>query len=224
MNKFSHRKGDSEPLTLLPFASGKLRSFAFIALLGALTVSLSLNVQTYLDGRRLPRRTMTQATSQQGTIILTPQQLDALISDLTSGDKAALERWRAYFYTSAGYDPYYNEAVASSGLKETAALYATKEKPGRSNLFHRLIGDLRVESEKKPLTKQALLGFLGQPDATREAPDSEVLEYNYCLNGIQYFPWILVSNDMVLRIDIHAGRKTRESRFGPELPHPRIQQ
>jgi len=204
MDKFSHRKGDSEPLTFLPFASGKLRAFAFIALLGALTVSLSLNVQTYLEGHRLPRRTMTKATSQQGTIILTPQQLDALISDLTAGDKAALERWRAYFYTSAGYDPYYNEAVASSGLKETAALYATKEKPGRSNLFHRLIGDLRVESEKKPLSKQALLGFLGSPDATREGPNGEVMQYNYWFSGRNFFSPILVSNDIVLRIDIMA--------------------
>ena len=205
MDKFSHRKGDSEPLTFLPFASGKLlRSVAFLALLGALTVSLSLNVQTYLEGRRLPRRTMTHATSQQGTIILTPQQLDALISDLTSGDKAALERWRAHFYTSAGYDPYYNEAVASSGLKETAALYATKEKPGRSNLFYRLICDLRVESEKKPLSKQALLGFLGPPDATREGPNGEVMQYTYWSGGRNFFSPILVSNDIVLRIDIHA--------------------
>jgi|SRR5688572_6546832 len=191
-------------MTFMPLASGKMRSIAFIALLSALAVSLSLNVHTFLNRHRIEGNPTSKAPFQPGTIILPPVAIEALISDLTSGDKAALERWRTYFYVSAGYDPNYNEAHANSGLKETAALYAAKEKPGRSNFFNRLVLDLREEHARKPLSRQAVLSFLGQPDAIIKAADGEMMQYQYSCYGRTCLSSVVVSNGTVSRIDMYG--------------------
>ena len=180
-------------------ASRKLRFAALIVLFGILAISVWLNISTYVKGKR-----MNEALFKKGTVILTPDATDALLSDLKVGDKAALERWHTYLYMSAGHDSNYNSSLASSGLKETSALYAAKEKPGRSNFFNRLVWDLRAEHQKKPLSKQAVLSFLGQPDGTFEGPDGEMMQYQYSCYGRSCLSSVVVSNDMVLRIDIYA--------------------
>jgi len=177
-----------------------LRLIGLIILLGILGLSVWLNVSAHVKGLR-----MNKVLFGKGSVILTPPVTDRLLSDLKVGDKAALERWHAYLFISAGYDSNYNASLASSGLKQTFALYEAHERPGRSNFFNRLVYDLRAEHQRKPLSKQVVLSFLGQPDATIQGPDGEMMQYQYsCSGGRNCFSSVVVTNDVVLRIDIYV--------------------
>jgi hypothetical protein len=141
--------------------------------------------------------------SEQGTVVLSPSLSEALLSDLKSADEARLQQWGSFLSQCRNPTASYNGAM--TGLNETFKLYESKEKPGRSNYFNRMVFQLQMKQSTAPLSKQALLGFLGPPDSRSEGPDGQVLGYRYWSDGNEFLASALVTNETVVRIEI-AGK------------------
>ena len=158
-----------------------------------LTVSVYINVDLIKSGAAFSK-----AFSAKGTVILTPNLTEALLSDLKSGDKARLEAWWLFFnqYTNAQY------YVSNKGLNDTLKLYNSKEKPGRSNYFNRMVFELHAEQATRPLSKATVMGFLGEPNAISQASGAEILSFTYSCEGIEYLTLVTVTNRMVQQIQI----------------------
>lgn len=179
------------------FMKRKAKILGLVTLLLLLGVSVWINIDLIKSGTAL-----SEMLSKKGTIILSPDLTQMLLSDLKTGDKDRMEQWHSYLYQLGGYDT--NAIVASTGLNETFALYKSKEKPGRSNYFNRLVWDLKMKQETTPLTKQELLGFLGPPDAIMEGSGRQTLQYEYWWAGRHCVSSAVVSNEKVLSLDIYA--------------------
>ncbi len=175
-----------------------MKSGGVIALLLLLGVSVFLNISTYLKEDPMQR-----FLTEKGTVILSPDVTEALLADLKSGDKVRMERWRSYLYLCAGLDT--NFVVQSKGLSDTYELYKSRERPGRSNYFNRLVWDLKMKQPTSAVTKDDVVGFLGAPDfAVEQGRAGQLLQYAYSCSGMDCLASFVVSNNVVVRIDIGA--------------------
>ena len=169
--------------------------FAFAGLLIMLGFSLALNI--------ILRKQITEATkvfTEKGVILLSPDTSRQLILALKSLDKERLEQWRIYLEECGGYST--NRSIASAGVEQTLGLYESLEKPARGVYFDRLLYEIKARQESHPLTKQSLLRFLGPPDYIADNPTGPVYQYESHYNRRDTLLTAVVSNEIVLRIDI----------------------
>jgi hypothetical protein len=141
-----------------------------------------------------------EVLTQKGTVVLLPGVTEALLSDLRSGDADRVRQWHGYIHMCAGSDS--NLVMQTPTVQDAFALYISKEWPARSNHFNRLVFALNQQSSL--LSRDALLGYLGDPDFTSGGPDGQVLQYEYQFYGKDCLASAVVSNDVVIRIEVYA--------------------
>ena len=153
------------------FMRRKTRLAGFIAL-------LFICILVWLDiSAHMRKNGLLKVLSERGTVVLSPSVTEALLRDLNSGDKGRLQQWHSYLYMCAGSDT--NLTMQCATLQDAFALYISKEKPGRSNYFNRLVFCLKQEQQTSPLSRRALAAFLGIPDFTSDGPDGQTFQYGY---------------------------------------------
>jgi hypothetical protein len=180
--------------------------WARATLLLCLGISVCINVVLVRDGTALSR-----TLSEKGTVIMSPSLTEMLLSDLKSADKVRLQQWRSYLYRAGGYGT--NIVVPGGGLDATFAMYKSREKPGRSNYYNQLVFEVERKQKATRLSRQALLGFLGPPDAVAEHRAGQILGYNYWCDGIEFLVTAVVSNETVVNMQI--GLKPSDSPVVP---------
>jgi hypothetical protein len=167
--------------------------------LGILLVSVCIIIWYDIDAH-LRKNRLIELLTQKGTVVLTPSDTEALLADLKSEDPGRLKQWRDYIYLSAGFDSNLVSQVPAATIQEAFADYLAKEKPARSNQFFRLVLALKQQSAR--LHRNDLLNYLGNPPFTSSSPDSETWQYDYHSYGRDYVASVVVSNDVVLQIEI----------------------
>ncbi|HWQ91362.1 MAG TPA: hypothetical protein VN673_06805 [Clostridia bacterium] len=173
----------------------KKKKIAIGILLLGICVLVWLDIRAHVKKNRL-----LEVLSQKGTVVLLPSVTQALLSDLESADKDRMKQWRSYFQMCAA--SHSNLVTRATAVQDAFGLYISKERPGRSNYFNRLVFALKDQSTL--LSRDGLFGYLGNPDFTSAGPDGETVQYAYESYGKDYLASAVVSNDVVVRIDIYV--------------------
>jgi hypothetical protein len=176
-----------------------MRSWKQIAAVGILLLGICIMV--WLDiSAHVRKNRLLEVLSEERTVVLLPSVTDALLADLKSGDADRMKPWCSYFEMLASSAS--RLATQSPTVQDAYANYIGKERPGRSNYFNSLVFALRQQAPG--LSTNVLLGYLGVPDFTSNAPDGQVLQYEYHFYGRDRLASAVVSNSVVVRIDVYV--------------------
>jgi len=126
-----------------------------------------------------------------------------MLFDLQSSDQKRLEQWKMRLRHHLDW----SSSSKPRDLTELAALYRSREAPGRSNYFADLVLNLSLSGNLK---KASLLNYIGTPDATQETQEGQSLSYHFTQNTKPELALIVISNDIVVGFGFRSDTGSEE--------------
>lgn len=165
----------------------------FVGILVTAVVSM---LMAQSRGRAL-QRVLAQA---QNGVTLSLEESRQLAKDLKSSNVSRLDDWSEYLARrSKARDPL---AQDMSDLLDQVESYRSKEWPGKSNRFLRLVTTLDNAQELAATHQPDLLRYLGEPDGVLTNGEAHVLSYRFSIDGTNGVVRFTLTNAAVSAIEV----------------------